>query len=321
MFGWWAARVGLLIGPAGCAGNQSMFSPAGVDALATLNLFWVMLAGAVVIWFALNGLFLYVTRIHVGKMSRRLAEAVIIGGGILFPLVVLSALLIYSLPMMGEQRAPDDGLRVRVTAERWWWRVEYWPDGATAPIIAANELRLPVDQRTEIELTAGEVIHSFWIPALGGKTDMFPGRITRMTLAPSETGTFRGQCAEFCGLSHALMAIPAVIMEPAAFDGWLREQALPATSSGAGRAVFLREGCGACHAVRGTPAAGRVGPDLTHLGGRTALAAGILPMTADALRAWITNPEAIKPGAEMPAYDHLDESDLAALAAYLMGLK
>lgn len=306
---------------AGCEGTQSMFSAAGIDALATLNLFWVMLAGAVVIWIALNGLFLYVTRIHVGKMSRRLAEAVIIGGGILFPLVVLSALLIYSLPMMGHQRAPDDGLRVSITAERWWWRVEYWPEGADAPVVSANELRLPVDQRSELLLTAGEVIHSFWIPALGGKTDMFPGRITRMTLAPSQTGTFRGQCAEFCGLSHALMAIPAVVMEPDAFADWLADQARPADLSGPGRAVFLREGCGACHTIRGTPAAGRVGPDLTHLGGRTALAAGILPMTAEALRAWISNPEAVKPGAEMPAYDHLSDTDMTALAAYLMGLE
>ncbi len=310
----------------GCEGAQSMLSPAGVDAAGTLDLFRVMLAGAAVIWIALNGLILYVTRIHVGRMSRRLAEGVIIGGGIVFPLVVLTALLVYSLPMMAEQRGTADALRLRITGERWWWRVEYWPQGAEAPVVAANELRLPAGERSEIELTSANVIHSFWIPALGGKTDMFPGRITRMTLAPSRTGTFRGQCAEFCGLSHALMAIPAVVMEAEDFDTWLRAQDRPAEPpragpAAAGRAIFLREGCGACHALRGTPAAGRFGPDLTHVGGRTALAAGILPMTQEALERWIANPGAIKPGAEMPGYDHLPPDELAALAAYLAGLR
>ena len=320
-----AALIGVVL-LAGCEGPQSALDPAGLDAAQTLRLFWVMLAGAVVIWIALNGLLFYITRINIGRMSRWLAEGIIIGGGIVFPLIVLSSLLAYSLPMMPDQRRPGGELTVRVLGERWWWRVEYWPQGADAPIASANEIRLPAGRRSDFTLSSAKVIHSFWIPALGGKMDMFPGRVTEMSLDPTTPGVYRGQCAEFCGQSHALMAFPAVVMEGAAFDDWLAAQAGPAqepdTPQGeAGRAIFFREGCGACHTVRGTPAAGDVGPDLTHVGGREALAAGTLPMTRDALMGWIAAPDEIKPDAEMPGYDHLPEDDLAALATYLLELE
>ncbi|SHJ19559.1 cytochrome c oxidase subunit II [Wenxinia saemankumensis] len=308
---------------AGCEGGpQSALAPAGRDASDLARLFWIMLAGAVVLWIALNGLFLFVTRIRPGALSRGWAEGIIIGGGIALPLVVLTALLVYALPLMPAQRAPGDGLTVRVTGEQWWWRVEYRPEGAEDWVTSANEIRLPVGQRTEIELTSGEVIHSFWIPALGGKTDMFPGRTTRMTLLPEEAGIFRGQCAEFCGLSHALMALNAVALEPAEFEAWLAAEAGPATlPRGEGAALFAREGCGACHSVRGTDWAGQVGPDLTHFGSRTSLAAGTLPLTREALVGWIADPGAVKPGAEMPSYGHMTTDELATLSDWLMGLQ
>ncbi len=310
-----------------CAGPQSALAPAGRDAGAFFDLFGVMLAGAVILWVAVNGLMFYVTRLNRTAMSGRLAQTLIMGGGIALPTVLLAGLLGYGLSIMPDQRAPGaEGLRVEVTGHEWWWQVDYWPDGAAAPVASANEVVLPAGRRTEIVLRADEVIHSFWIPALGGKTDMIPGRVNRMSLHPEVPGVYRGQCAEFCGESHALMALNAVVLSPEDHAAWLAAEAAPAgpvagAAADRGRAVFLREGCGACHAVRGTAAAGRVGPDLTHLGSRTSLAAGILPVTAEAIARWVRDPEEIKPGAQMPGYDHLSGPDLAALGIWLEGLK
>ncbi|MEI4488775.1 cytochrome B, partial [Frigidibacter sp. MR17.14] len=206
---------------AACEGRQSALAPAGEDAAQLHLLFLVMLGGAVVLWLALNGAFYVVTRLRPGQMSVRHADRVILFGGVIFPTVLVGALLAWGLSIMPEQRATGDGLVVRVTAEEWWWRVEYWPEGAEAPVITANEIRLPAGVRTELKLNANRYIHSFWVPALGGKMDMIPGRETVLTLRPEIPGLYRGQCAEFCGASHAMMAFETVILEPAAFDDWL----------------------------------------------------------------------------------------------------
>ena len=311
---------------AGCDGRQSVLSPAGRDAEVLATLFWWMLGGAVLLWLMVNGLMLYASRLRPRRHPKHLAEWIIFGGGVAFPTIVLAGLLTYALVQMPQQRTPGQGLTLRVTGESWWWRVEYWPDGATEPVVAANEVRLPAGSRSEIALAANGVIHSFWIPALGGKTDMIPGRDTRMSLEPVASGEYRGQCAEFCGASHAQMAMAAVVMEPEDFQVWLQQQAEPAAEPAtdearSGRGVFLAEGCGGCHTVRGTPARGRVGPDLTHLASRVTLAAGVLPMERQALRDWIRDPGAIKPGVRMPGYDHLSDADLRALAVYLEGLE
>ncbi|MBV7377998.1 c-type cytochrome [Maritimibacter sp. DP4N28-5] len=320
-------RVSLLtiLATGGCAGQQSVLDPAGRDAEVLATLFWWMLGGAVVLWILMNGILFYVSRAKEREFSRRTAELFIIGGGIVFPTVVLAVLLSYALSEMPRQRDLGSGLTVRVVGESWWWRVEYLPDGWDTPIVSANELRLPTGSRSEIKLAANGVIHSLWIPALGGKTDMIPGRETRMSLEPETPGDYRGQCTEFCGESHALMAFGAVVMEPEAFADWLDKQAQEAapptgTESIRGREVFAAEGCGGCHTVRGTPADGLVGPDLTHLADRRTLAAGVLPMTEAAMIDWLRDPEAIKPGVHMPAYGHLDDADLSALATYLLGL-
>ncbi|WPZ34408.1 cytochrome c oxidase subunit II [Thalassobaculum sp. OXR-137] len=313
-----------LTGLAGCSGTQSVLDPAGVDAEVLADLFWVLLAGAVVLWILLNGAFFYVTRMSARRHSQRVGEALIIGAGIAFPTIVLAVLLSYGLSIMPDQRAPGDGLTVRVTGEQWWWRVEYLPEDGE-PVVSANELRLPVGARTEIKLGAAKVIHSFWVPNLAGKMDMFPGRETRMAVEPTRTGEFRGQCAEFCGTSHALMAFSVVVMQPDDFAAWLESEradaAEPADASAArGREVFLAEGCGACHTVRGTPAVGTLGPDLTHVGGRRTIAAGTLPATAEAFGQWLANTDHIKPDVRMPTYRDLAAQDLADLAQYLKGL-
>ncbi len=187
--------------------------------------------------------------------------------------------------------APEGSLKIVVSGEQWWWRVRYLPPGGEA-IVLANEIRLPVGEPVEFRLESPDVIHSFWIPSLGGKMDMIPGRLTRLALEPTRTGVFRGVCAEYCGTSHALMSFYVVVMEKEEFDRWLAHQAAPAEPpaeplAARGQELFLANGCGACHTVRGTPADGVIGPDLTHVGSRLSLAAGILPNEPDAFQRWI----------------------------------
>ncbi len=310
---------------AACEGRQSALAPAGTDARVLGDLFWVMLAGAVLLWFGMNGLFYWATKRSPSAHSYLGANWLVILGGIAFPLVTLGALLVYGLSIMPDLRATGDGPVLRVTGEQWWWRVEYeTADGTT--VTTANEIRLPAGQRTTFLLDSKKVIHSFWVPALGGKMDMFPGRVNEMTLGPETPGVYRGQCAEFCGESHAWMAFEAEVMEPAAFDAWLAAEAGDARPPVGGAAtrgaeLFLNQGCGACHAVRGTEAVGRVGPDLTHVGSRHSLAAGRLGTSVEDFAKWIANPGAWKPGAEMPAYDHLNGAQLTDIARYLEGLE
>jgi cytochrome c oxidase subunit 2 len=297
---------------------------AGSGAAQTAELFWIMMIGAAVIWVLVIGIAIYAVR---GRAhGPRAGQTLIIGGGVIVPVIVLAALLTKGLAMMPGMRPAEGGLRVEVVGEQFWWRVRYWPPGATTPIESANEVRLPLGERTELTLVANDVIHSFWVPSIAGKRDMIPGRVNRLVIEPTETGTFRGQCAEFCGASHALMALAAVVMEADAFARWLDAEAIPASptpaaAEGEGLTLFLMYGCGACHTIRGTPARGVVGPDLTHVGGRQTIGAGILPTNASALANWIANPETIKPGARMPPFGMAPERDIAAIARYLESLK
>ncbi len=320
------ARRAVLVLPAclpACSGVQSALDPAGYEAAALFDLLMILVIGAAVIWILMNGAFFLVTRVRRGPMPRRVAERLIIGGGVVFPCLGLGALLIHTLPYLTDLRPTPGPPAIRVTGEKWWWRVDYLTENGW--IASANELRLPVGRRTDLSLGSDEVIHSFWIPSLSGKMDMFPGRETRLGLEPFRTGTFRGQCAELCGTGHALMAFPAVVMEPEEFQAWLANEALPASepqdaAARRGEGLFLSEGCGACHTVRGTPADGTFGPDLTHVGGRLTIGAGTLPNTAEAFATWIAETHAVKPGADMPEYDLLGAEALADLAHFLDGL-
>lgn len=190
----------------------------------------------------------------------------------------------------------------------------------------ANEIHLPVGQPVQFQLQSADVIHSFWVPSLGGKMDMFPGRTTRLTLHPTRTGVYRGACAEYCGGPHAWMNFYVVVEEPEAFARWLEQQAAAAAIpteplAVRGQTLFQAHGCGACHTVRGTAADGQVGPDLTHVGSRLSIGGGILPNEPDAFLRWISQTEAIKPGVHMPVFGMLPEEDLQALAAYLEALQ
>jgi cytochrome c oxidase subunit 2 len=236
-------------------------------------------------------------------------------------------LLVPGLAMIPALRAPPtDPVRIEVSGEQWWWRVAYHRPGME-PVPSANEVRLPRGRRVELVLVSPDVIHSFWIPSIAGKIDMIPGRVNRLVLEPTRAGVFRGQCAEFCGTSHALMAFAVVVMEPDAFDAWLARAAAPAappppdTPAAAGAKLFVDLGCGGCHAIRGTGADGVIGPDLTHVGGRETLGAGILPNDHGAFVRWIAATDEVKPDVRMPAFGMLPPPELDALAAYLESLE
>lgn len=322
----WSSLAALPLLP-GCGGPQSTLRPAGVDAEQIAQLFWWMSAGAILIWVLVIGCAVYATHVNPESHdSRAAARWLIIGGGAILPPVVLGALLAFSLPLLTSLSAPaEGGLQIAVSGERWWWRVRYpTPSGDTVEL--ANEVRLPVGERVGFSLTSPDVIHAFWIPSLGGKVDMIPGRTTRLYLEPTEVGVYRGACAEYCGTSHALMNFRVVVMEPEAFDAWLQRQAANAQPPGSpaarqGLEAFLANGCSACHTIRGTPADGVLGPDLTHVGSRLSLGAGILPTDAEAFVRWISHPDHIKPGVNMPAFGMLPEEQLTAIATYLSGLK
>jgi len=190
------------------------------------------------------------------------------------------------------------------------------------PIESANEIRLPVGRTVTFLLTSPDVIHSFWIPGLAGKMDMIPGRTNRLVVQAAAPGKYRGACAEFCGLSHARMAFDVIAMEAGDFDRWLAGQSQPASAADApGRKLFDEYGCIGCHQVRGLPRGSPIGPDLTHLGSRPTLAAGILPMQAQAVASFIRDPSASKPGALMPSFHDMSDEDAQAMARWLMELR
>lgn len=225
----------------------------------------------------------------------------------------------------GLSRLPQsDALHIEMVGQQWWWESRY-PAGPEGPGFAtAGELHVPVGRTVVVTLLSADVIHTFWVPNLHGKKDMLPGRPTTVTLRADQPGRFRGQCAEFCGTEHALMAFGMVADSPADFARWRAGQQAPAlapTSPEAlrGQALFTNGACAGCHTVRGTDAAGTLGPDLTHLASRPTIAAGSAPNTAEALERWVRNPGVIKPGAAMPA-SALSQQDLADLVAYLRSL-
>ncbi len=317
-----AATVALF----GCDGPQSAFVSAGRGADDILTLTYWMAGGAVVIWCSVIGLTLYAIRIAPQPHDDRRVRLWVIGGGVIIPTLVLTILLIFGLSMLpGLLRpAPAEALTIDVSGEQWWWRVRYVVS-ETETVELANEIRLPVDEPVQFRLDSVDVIHAFWIPSLGGKVDMIPGRRTQLALEPTRTGTYRGVCAEYCGASHALMAFDVVVTSREEFDRWLEQQRSPAVEptdplAARGRDVFVSRGCGACHTIRGTTADGVIGPDLTHVGSRTSIGASLSENDAEGFRTWIAHTRSVKPEVRMPQFDTLTDDELEALAAYLKGL-
>lgn len=312
---------------------QSVLHPAGPDASVIADFAWVLFGGGTVIFLGVMALLVLAVRRRPEPVN---ARRWIVGAGFAFPVVVLSILLVWSTWRSAEltPQTSKGAMSIGVTAKMWWWEVRYRDPASGREFSSANEIRIPVGQAVYIGLTSSDVIHSLWIPALNGKMDTVPGRVTGLTLRADKPGVYRGQCAEYCGEQHARMALHVVAMEPAEFERWLAREAQPAALPTEpllerGRAAFLEQRCQACHTVRGIGAtdAGSghetalLGPDLTHVGSRLHIAAGTLRNHRGTLAGWVADPQAIKPGARMPAAADLDGETLHALAAYLEHLK
>lgn len=305
---------------------QSALAPAGREAELMADLFTWMAIGGAIIWALVMLLALYAPRAAEVK-NARIQTVLIVGGGVVFPVIVLLLLMIAGLRELPAilAPAPDKTLALEISGSQWWWRVKYLRPGQE-PIELANEIRLPVGRRIDATLHSTDVIHSFWVPSIAGKIDMIPGRINRIGLQPTRVGRYRGACAEFCGTSHARMNLIAIVMEDDAFDRWLAAQAQPAATpvdpvAQQGASAFHEHGCNTCHTIRGTTALGVDGPDLTHVGGRETLAAGLLPARPEEFRRWISSTELLKPGAHMPAFSKLPDDTLHSLATYLAQLQ
>jgi len=223
------------------------------------------------------------------------------------------------------QDSASPALEIEVTANQWWWDVRYMSSEPSRIIRTANELHLPVGVPVHITLKSNDVIHSFWIPNLAGKQDLIPGRVNDISLRPIRQGVYRGQCAEFCGLQHAHMALDVTVESPAAFARWQQKQGqLPpiptAPLARAGYVYVTTRECASCHNIAGTPASGQVAPDLTHFASRRSIGAGTFPMSRGHLYAWLADPQTAKPGNNMP-YVGLEPRELHAIAAYLETLR
>jgi cytochrome c oxidase subunit 2 len=304
---------------------QSVLHPAGADAEVVQHFAWVLFGAGALIFAAVMVLLALSLRRH----ERPLRPALwIAGAGVVFPVVLLTGLLGWST-WRSAQLAPQGSgkaLAISVTGKMWWWEVTYRDPAGGREIATANEIRIPAGRTVYLGLNAADVIHSLWVPALAGKRDMVPGRVTGLTLRADKPGVYRGQCAEYCGTQHAHMALHVVALAPAEFDAWLAHQATPARTAEAtlparGREVFLEQRCQSCHTIRGVAEGSRLGPDLTHVGSRMQIGAGLLRNHRGALAGWVADPQALKPGVFMPAASGIDAGSLHALAAYLEHLQ
>ena len=310
--------------------GQSTVHPASHAAQQIADLWWVMMIAAWIGFAVVAGLlFLGWWRRHRADLpfggGDRAATAWIVGLGVGVPVVVLTLLFVWAdVYVINSTAAPKRGttsLTVDVVGHQWFWEVRY--PGTSA--VTANEIHIPVRRRVRVVATTADVIHSFWVPELNRKIDMIPGRRNTVLLDAERPGVYRGQCAEFCGLQHAHMSLLVFADPPARFRAWLAAQARPARAPTTalerrGREAFLAAPCADCHELRGTPADGRVGPDLTHVASRTTLAANTILNDPARLAEWIRDPQHVKPGNLMPA-TRLAHADLVAVVAYLDGLR
>ncbi len=293
-------------------------------------LWWWMLGASVIVFLGAVGM------LGLAWFRRRSAGLPIFGEredinqrlvllfGIGIPTVVLTVLFAVSNIYLIGQTAPpavaSTSMTIDVIAHQWWWEVRY--PGTQA--VTANEIHIPITTRVNVVGTTADVIHDLWVPQLARKIDLVPGRKNRVLMYASRSGTYGGQCAEFCGFQHAHMGLRVVAQSPAAFRSWLTSMAAPATSSTgagaqAGRQLFMSAQCASCHQIRGTSARATVGPDLTHVASRSTLAAAEIPNDPAHLAAWISNPQAIKPGDRMPDLG-LSRTQVNEIVAYLDSL-
>jgi cytochrome c oxidase subunit 2 len=324
---------------AGCSGIQSALDPVGSQARSILDLFWL------ITWVCAGVYAAVVLALIIGLVrARRTAEppsgplaldpgterragwtvgtAIVLTVAVLFVFTIASFLTDRGIASLG---ARDDALEIQVTGNQWWWEVLYIGSDPSRNFYTANEIYIPVDRPIRITLKSNDVIHSLWVPNLHGKQDLIPGRENNLHFVADRPGTYRGQCAEFCGLQHARMALTVTAVAPDEFQSWWDAQLKSAPEpmderTRRGKQIFLSGPCMMCHAINGTTAQGRTAPDLTHVASRATLAAGTLPNTRGHLAGWIVDPQQIKPGNHM-TMNLLPPDDLQALLDYLGMLK
>jgi cytochrome c oxidase subunit 2 len=316
----------------GCGSPQNALDPRS-DASRTIATLWwwmlvvaaVVLGGAVVLlaisWFRRGS-----PGFPLIGRSEGVATGMVIAFGIVIPAVALITLFgLANFVVADETDAPDPAstpLTIEVVGSQWWWAVRY---PGTPGAVTANEIHIPTDTRVNVVATTDDVIHSFWVPQLNRKIDTIPGQRNRVLLQTDDAGRYRGQCAEFCGAAHSQMGMYVYAEPPEEFQAWLDDMAAPAAApAGAearrGRDVFMENACASCHTIRGTPARGEVGPDLTHVSSRDTLAALTIPNDRAHLSEWIRDPQHVKPGNRMPALD-LTDAQFDDLTAYLESLR
>jgi cytochrome c oxidase subunit 2 len=319
------AIAALLLGASANA-ETSILDPHGAQAAPIAGLGWIMFGLSAVVFVVVMG-FLLAAVLRArrrgeaeGEMGEANTRPILIGTALTAAImIVLAGLGFWTLGGLASSNAA--AMTVEVNGHQYWWEVRY----PGQEIVTANEIHIPVGQPVAIRLMSDDVIHSFWVPELAGKLDLIPGRANELRIEASVPGVYLGECAEFCGIQHALMRFRVVAESPDAFAAWVAHESQNAAVSPPdslverGEEVFLGSACVYCHAVRGTAAASDFGPDLTHLASRKTLAAGVLDNNAGNLAAWIVDPQAIKPGNLMPGFNY-DADELQALLAYLESL-
>jgi cytochrome c oxidase subunit II len=330
-----AAAPALCLLLQGCGGWQSILDPASAPAREVASLWWIALGST-----GFLALLVFAGLAQALRRSRRASVAreggqtaigenrfILLAGGV-FPALFLIGFLAVSVRTGSVVSQPrgDPALVIEVVGHQYWWEVRYPEHGITT----ANEIHVPVGVPIEVRVSSADVIHSFWVPQLSaGKLDMVPGRTNLIWLEADHPGHYRGQCTEFCGVQHALMSLLVIASPEEEFEAWLAARAAPRTPPDAGlptegMGVFVREGCGACHAVEGVSrpgAAGNPGPDLTHLAGRRTLGALVIDNEPGHLADWIRDPHALKPGVRMPAHPGIGDAEMRALVAFLETLQ
>jgi cytochrome c oxidase subunit 2 len=340
-------RCGLVVGAmvlvAGCgSGSPSMLDAKSAQAGRISHLWWLMFGLAVVVYIGVMAVVVVAMFRKRRRGSGGAAEddapddaaclvdvtsyersdrSFLLYGGLLLPFVVLSVIAVQTVRVSNALQAARATVHIAVDAEDWWWRISY-PDDR---VVTANEIHVPVGERVDIALRSDNVIHSLWVPQLNGKTDVVPGQTNHMTFTADVPGTYRGECAEFCGIEHAKMGFVVVVQTKQDYAQWLTANrapsAAPATAQqAAGAQYFANASCAGCHTVSGTSAAGILGPDLTHVGSRATLAAVAVPNTPAGMAHWLSATQDIKKGALMPQID-LTTEQVADLVAYLEHLR
>jgi cytochrome c oxidase subunit 2 len=318
-----------------CSPLQSALSPEGDNARAINSLFWLFATVCAAVWLTVMVLLAIAVMRRRATVPDPLLEpdaaeerrlGWIVGGGIVATVIILTVFTLASFLTNKSFAEPrPHGLTIKVTGHQWWWQVNYEAHAADQTFETANEIHIPVGQPVKLDFESPDVIHSFWVPNLAGKQDLIPGRFTSLTIEADKPGVYRGQCAEYCGIQHAHMAMYVVAQTPSEFAQWRARQLQSATPPHTdelrhGFQVFQSNACAACHTISGTNAGGAVGPDLTHFGSRMTIAAGTARNSLGNLTGWIADPQRMKPYTRMPSVA-LTGPDLLAVSKYLESLK